>query len=469
MNKDELFAVVDAEEDRLHEVARRLWENPEVALSEHESAGLLSAELEQEGFEVERGVGGLETAFVATFGTGPPTIGLLGEYDALPGLSQKVAAEREPVKAGEPGHGCGHNLHGVGALGAAFAAKRAIESGTLDGTVAYFGCPAEETLVGKVYMARAGAFDDLDAALAWHPADVSSVRLGSANALDSIRYVFEGESAHAAAAPESGRSALDAVQLLNTGVEYMREHVPDEARVHYVIDEGGEAPNVVPATASVSYFVRAPTREGVEQLASWLDDVADGAALMTQTEVRREFVTGCHPYLANETVGMEVWENMERVGAIEYTAEERAFATELQETISGAEFESRISRYPEQLREELRERAVYPEPVEPFDRGQRSAGTADLGEVCWIAPTVQFRGATWPVGTPAHTWQAVAANGEFGLRGVTFAAKVMAGTVYDLLADPSILDDARVEHQEATGGRGYESPVPEDAEVPAGD
>lgn len=466
MDKDELFDDVDANGDRLQSLARQVWETPEVALEEETTADLLASELAGAGFDVKMGLGGLPTAFVAKYGTESPTIGLLGEYDALPGLSQKVTTKREPISDGDPGHGCGHNLHGVGALGGAIAVKRAIDDGTLEGSVAYFGCPAEETLVGKVYMARAGAFDDLDAAIAWHPGDVSTVRLASANALDSIEYIFEGDSAHAATSPESGRSALDAVQLLSTGVEYMREHVHDEARFHYVVTDGGDAPNVVPSRAAVQVFVRSPTRDGVNRLSTWIDDIAEGAALMTQTEMNRRFVTGCHPYRPNETVGMQVWENMRQVEPIEYSDEERAFAEELRAQISESDRESRLERYPRDLRERIRERTFYTKPVEPFDRDDHSPGTADLGEVCAVTPTVQFRGAAWPVGTPPHTWQAVAASGGFGTRAVVFAAKVAAGTVYDLLESPSILADAAAEHEAATGNSEHESPVPEDVDSP---
>lgn len=465
MNEETLCSAVDAEADRLRELARQIWETPEVALSEDESSRHLSAELEREGFDVERGIGGLPTAFVARYGTGSPTIGVLGEYDALPGLSQAAKPEREPIREGSPGHGCGHNLHGVGALGGAIAAKRAIDGG-LEGTIVYCGCPAEETLVGKPYMARAGAFDDLDAALAWHPSDLSRVRLETANALDSVEYVFEGKAAHAAAAPETGRSALDAVQLLNTGVEYLREHIPDDALLHYVITDGGDAPNVVPARAAVKYFVRAPTRSSVERLSARLDDVAEGAARMTQTEVTRRFITGCHSYRPNRTLGSEVWNTMQRVGSIDYTDADREFASELQDTVDRDTFESQLSSYPDDVIERIRGRHLYSEPVEPFDQGDHSNGTADLGEVCRITPTVQFRGATWPVGTPIHTWQAVAANGDFATKGVSFAAKVFAGTVYRLLTDPKILDEAWSEHEDRAGDREYTCSVPPDVDPP---
>ncbi len=462
--KDRLFEIVDGERDGLRELARRLWERPEIALEEHESARLLAATLEREGFDVEMGVGALPTAFVATYGSGSPTIGFIGEYDALPGLSQIVSTEQEPVEAGGAGHGCGHNLHGVGATGGAIAIKRGIEAGDLDGTIAFLGCPAEETLVGKVYMARAGAFDDLDAAIAWHPDNVSTVRLGTANALNSIEYRFEGTAAHAAATPEAGRSALDAVQLMNTGVEYVREHVPDDARIHYVATDGGDAPNVVPASAAVWYFVRAPSRERVDWLTDWVDDVAVSAAKMTRTTVERVFRTGCYPYLPNETLGERVWANMQLVGPIDYSSRDHQFAAELRATVPEDDQVGRMAKVPDERVAAVLEQDLYPDPIPPFDREGHSKGTADLGDVCWNAPTVQFKGAAWPVGVPSHSWQAVAANGDLATKAVTFAAKVFAGTAYDLFTEPSILEAACEEFAEATAARPYESPLPEDAD-----
>jgi aminobenzoyl-glutamate utilization protein B len=293
MTKDTIHERIEERRTDLVSLTRELWENPELGLQETESADLLATRLADEGFTVNRGVGGMPTAFVASYGTEGPTIGILGEYDALPGLSQKSVARKEPVDEGAPGHGCGHNLFGVGSLGAAIAVKEAIERDDVDGTIRYYGCPAEETLVGKVYMARAGVFDGLDAALTWHPSHVSAPWKARSLAMNSIEYSFSGQSAHAADSPESGRSALDAVELMNTGVEFMREHIIDDARIHYSITDGGGAPNVVPAEASVWYFVRAPSRKGVDRITDWLDEVAEGATLMSQTTVDRRFLTGC--------------------------------------------------------------------------------------------------------------------------------------------------------------------------------
>lgn len=460
MEKRWLFNQVEEDREQLEKLAEQIWETPELGLQEHESAQTLIEPLEKEGFTVKTGIGDLPTAFTACYGEGSPTIGILGEFDALPNLSQEVKTEQKPIEAGSPGHGCGHNLFGVGSLGGAVAVKRSIEQGDLDGTIVYYGCPAEETLVGKVYMAQDNAFDDLDAALTWHPSSISSPWRDSSLAMDSIQFTFEGVSAHAAAAPEAGRSALDAVELMNTGVEYMREHISDEARVHYVITDGGEAPNVVPPEATVWYYVRAPSRSEVEQISDWLIENANGAAKMTQTEVNQRYITGCYDYRPNETLTDVVWENMQRVDPIEYTSEDRAFADDLQETISEDALKATLSDIPEDLRDDVREQSLYPEPVRDDEGPETMSGSTDVGDVSWITPTAQFTAASWAVGTSPHTWQAVAANGGFGLKSVVFAAKVLAGSAYDLLTEPSTLANAQNEFDATAGDQEYESPLP---------
>lgn len=467
MDKAALRERVDDIVGDLGELAADVWTFAEPALTETRSAAALADRLEGAGFRVTRGVGELPTAFVARAGDADgPSIGLLGEYDALPGLSQAVATERQPDPDRDAGHGCGHNLHGVGALGGALVVAEAIEEGALDGEIVYCGTPAEETLVGKAYMARAGAFDDLDAALAWHPADLSTVRLGTANALRSVEYTFSGAAAHAATQPESGRSALDAVQLMNTGIEYLREHMPDDARLHYVITDGGAAPNVVPARAAVKYFIRAPTMDGVDRLAGRVGDVAEGAALMTGTAVEPSLITATHAYRPSATVGTTVWENLAAAGPVPFAEEDRAFAQELQGTISAGDRDGRLARYPPGIRDEIADTALHSEAHAPFDQEDHSAGTADLGEVCRVTPTVQFRVAAWPVGTPPHTWQAVAASGDLGMAALPVAAKTFAGTAWDLLAEPGLLVDAASEHEAMMGPDPYEPAVPGDTDPP---
>jgi aminobenzoyl-glutamate utilization protein B len=458
----DVFETVERERERLAELAREIWDTPELALEEEESSRTLREALAAEGFDVETGIGGMPTAFTATYGQGEPRVGILGEFDALPGLSQHVSAEREAIEPGGPGHGCGHNLFGVACLGAAVAVKRAIDRGEVSGTVVYYGCPAEETLVGKVYMAREGAFDDLDAALTWHPGDLNQPTRGSTFALDSIRFEFQGVSAHAAVSPESGRSALDAVQVANTGVEYMREHLPEEARIHYSIPDGGDAPNVVPAEASVWYYVRAPSRPEVERISDWLRDVAAGAARMTRTDVEERYITGCYDYQANEAVTDVLWEVMGEVGTLEWNAGQEALARELQETLEPEAVARRVERLPGEHAERAEGRALYGAPV-PDERAGTSAGSTEVGDVSYVTPTAQFTAATWPLGTPLHTWQAVAANGDFGVEGMVYAAKVLGGTAVRLLAEPAVLDRAREEFEELPA---YESPLPEDATPP---
>ena len=464
--KDVVFGAIEDDRQRLTETCDALWETPELGLHERESSRTLIAVLEGEGFDVETGIGGMPTAFVAEYGSGEPVIGILGEYDALPGLSQTVSAEREPVKPGGPGHGCGHNLFGTAGVWGAIGVKEAIDADEVTGTVRFYGCPAEETLVGKVFMARDGAFDDLDAAVTWHPSDLSRPQLGSSLALDSLQFRFEGTAAHAGGSPESGRSALDGVELLNAGVERMREHVPEEARVHYSITDGGGAPNVVPPEAAGWYFVRAPDRDEVDRITAWVTDIAEAAAKMTQTDVECRYITGCYDFLPNETVTEIVWQNMQAVGPIEYDGEDRAFAADLRETVEDDRLAARFDDVPDEIEAAVGDAPLYGEPVAAYDEGDVSGGSTDVGDVSWIVPTAQFRAATWPIGAPGHGWQVVAANGDFAVKGAVFAAKVLGGTVADLLADAETVERANREFAAATADDPYECPLPADVEPP---
>ena len=449
----------------MDELAVDLWEHPELGLHEERASRLLRGALDEAGFEIEAGVGDMPTAFVASYESGDgPTIGVLGEYDALPGLSQAVSAEREPVDAGGPGHGCGHNLFGTAGVGAAIAVARALDRGDAAGEIRFYGCPAEETLVGKTFMARDGVFDDLAAAVTWHPSDHTAPQRGSSLALDSLSFTFEGESAHAAASPESGRSALDAVQLLNTGVEYMREHVPEAVRVHYNVQEGGDAPNVVPAEASVWYFVRAPTREGVERVTAWLREIADGAATMSRTAVSERYYTGVHRLVSNSVVADTFRENMAEIGAIEFDEAEHELAASLQKTFPDGAIDDRLSEFEPPHDEAAAGTALYGEPMDAFDEGDPGGGSTDVGEVSQITPTAQFRATTWALGTPAHSWQAVVANGDFGRTALPAVAKLLAGSTLDLLTDEDRLAAAREEFEREVGE--YENPLPAETEPP---
>ena len=476
-NKEIALKFIDEHASEITELARCIWENPEMGLQEFYASKLLADRLEKAGFSVQMGVGGMPTAFIAEWGEGKPIIGILGEYDALPGISQKVSATKDPVQAGAPGHGCGHNLYGAGAYGAAVAVKELMQKEGIPGTLRYYGCPAEETLVGKVFMARAGLYDDLDAALTWHPMTINSVWGGKPGsigslAMNSFKVQFRGRSAHAAANPQQGRSALKAVQLLDTGVNFMREHIPPEARVHCVITDGGGAPNVVPPFAEVWYYIRAPRREMVEQIYTWFQDIIKGAALMTQTTYEIKFLTGCYELLSNYAISKNMIENMQKIGGMKFSDEDKSLAKELSELLPAQILESslqstlhtygaKVTR--EQLGEYLHEGVIEPD----WEHTDILPGSTDVSDVSYITPTGTIVTATAPLGTPGHSWQQVAASGsDIGFKGAIFAAKALALSTLDLFTKPDLLQAARAEFQQSTGGKPYVSPLPEGTLVP---
>ena len=475
MSKQALFDDIDADSDWFTELSTELWENPELALREYDAAETLQDALREEGFSVESGVAGIDTAFVARYGDADPVVGTMGEFDALPGMSQAAKAEREPIEEGAPGHGCGHNLFGVGSLAAAVAVKRAIERGDCEGSVVYFGTPAEEVGAGKTYMIQAGVFDEVpasgeagasgtesravDAVVSWHPDWLNAPNKGSCLAVDSFDVSFSGESAHAAAAPEAGRSALDGVQLLSTGIEYMREHVPDPVRIHYAITDGGQAANVVPESASMEVMVRAPDRDAVEAISERVRDAADGAALMSDTEVDVTQTNGMYGVLPNYALADSIHENME-AAEFPLSEEQEAFAAELKATLDDPSYASA----PPERREEAAEASMFTDPVDAPDEGKTGSYSTDSGDVSWNVPLGRFRVATWPAGTPLHSWQAVAGGRDLGTAGMLFAGKVVAGSLYDLLTDDDLLAEATAEYEERKGDREYESPMPDDAD-----
>jgi aminobenzoyl-glutamate utilization protein B len=458
--KAELFSAVESRRDQLTALAERIWENPEVAFEETASSALLQEALADAGFDVEAGVAGMETAFVARYGEGSPVVGTMGEFDALPGMSQVAAAEREPREEGEPGHGCGHNLFGVGSLGGALAAADAVDRGDVSGTVVYFGTPAEEGGAGKVHMVEAGLFDDVEAVVSWHPGWYNAPSRGSCLAVDSYSVEFEGTSAHAAASPESGRSALDGLQLLNTAVEYMREHVPEAVRLHYVVEEGGDAPNVVPAHAKGRYLVRAPRREQVERIGDWLTSAVEGAAMMSDTEGEALQTSGMYGVLPNDALADAIRENMATLGDIDYTDDQRELAADLRESLG--DHEEALADVPEEKRDAARESAMFTDPIDAPDAGTTGSYSTDSGDVSWNVPLGRFTAATWPVGTPAHSWQAVAASGSVGVEAGLYASKVVAATLYDLMDDPDLRAAARAEFEAQTDGTEYEPPLESD-------
>jgi len=438
-------------EPRVRQLSLELWKYSETALREHKSAALLSGALEQEGFKVQRGVGGMPTAFIATYGTGRPIIGILAEYDALPGVGNEAGPRREPRKDGvTSGQGCGHNVFGAASVCGAIAVKRTMEAHRITGTVRLYGCPAEETLVGKVYMAKAGVFDDLDVAIDWHPSDENSVKNNPGLAMNNFTVEFFGQSAHGAVNPWDGRSALDAVELMNYGVNLMREHVEPTTRIHYVISNGGGAPNVVPNYAKVWYYARDVNRESVERLYERILKIAKGAAIATETTHKVTLLTGCHEYLLLRTLEERLQEHLEAVGPPKFTDAEQRFGRELQRSIGVAEegFDDMIM-------------PLDSEPEAPF------GGSTDVAEVSWITPTVGFRMATTAQGVPWHSWAVTACQGsDAGIRGGIAATKLIAVMGVDLLTDAGLLRKARAEFIEKTFGQRYKSPVPGDQAVP---
>lgn len=451
----------------LVKLGREVWGFAEVGLREENSASVEVAYLKQQGFAVKEGAGGMPTAFVAEWGSGRPVLGFLGEYDALAGLSQKVVPHREPVAEGAPGHGCGHNLLGAAAAGSAVALKRYLQERGLAGTVRHYGCPAEETLVGKVFMARDGVFDDLDAAITWHPGSANTVQLGSSNGVNSAKFTFFGKTAHAASDPQNGRSALDAVELMNVGSNYLREHVIPDARLHYVVTEGGGQPNVVPARAQVWYYVRAPHRPQVDEVYARLMDVARGAALMTGTTFEVEFLAGCYDVLPNEVLANAALDVFRTAGAPVWTDNEMEFAKELTTSLNRQETEAalRAMNAPKELFSQVMNTTV----IDPLDKGKVGAGSTDVGDVSWIVPTVQVSAACWPIGSPGHSWQVAASSGHAtGERGMLKAAEVMAGTAVLLLHDPDLLKKAKEEFSTRLEGHEYRSPLPEGLKPPLG-
>lgn len=463
--KQGLSEWIEERQERFIAISDQIWANPEVALTESFACELQADFLAKDGFTITRDIGGMPTAFMAEWGSGGPIIGFLGEYDALPGLSQKNQPTQEPDVPGGPGHGCGHNLYGTGAMAATMALKAWLEATGQPGTVRYYGCPAEETITGKVYMARAGVFDDLDAAITWHPGGITTVSKGSSLAVDNLKFRFYGKTAHAAAQPHQGRSALDAVELMNAGVNFMREHVIEQARIHYVITNGGGAPNVVPDEAEVWYFVRAPQRSQVEEITAWVRRIAEGATLMTGTTVEEFYQAGAYNVLPNMVLADLAYSVLEELGPIEYTDEEYAFA----QTIADG--------YPAGTREAaLRSRglplSLLEKPLcgtlQPItDEGKVMPGSTDVGDVSWITPTVTISTTCWALGIPGHSWGITATGAmSIGHKGMIHAAKAMAITGAELFTNPEILAKARDEFEQATDGQPYRCPLPPDLAPP---
>lgn len=422
--------------------ALQIWKYAEVGYKEVKSSALHQQHLKEAGFQVEAGVAGIPTAFVATYGSGKPVIAILAEYDALPGLAQQANPEKTPIAGQDAGHGCGHHLFGTASVAAGIEIKKLIEAKKLSGTVKVFGCPAEEGGSGKVYMVRAGLFNDVDVAVHWHPGDANSITMTSALANTSAKFRFKGLSAHASMSPERGRSALDGVEAMDNMVNMMREHVPQETRIHYVITAGGKAPNVVPDFSEVFYYVRHPKRDQVVAIFDRLVKAAKGAAMGTETNVDYEIIGGTHDLLINRTLAENMQQNLEKVGGVQYSAEEIAFGKKLQSSFT--------FKAPEI------EKAATIKPLQAVvDAG---GGSTDVGDVSYAVPTVGMEAATWIPGTPAHSWQAVACGGtEIGTKGMMVAAKTMTLTAIDLFTQPALIEKAKAEFKEARGDYQYKA------------
>lgn len=440
--KDQTLANIQAKNDIYKSTALQIWNYAELGYKETQSCALLQKLLKENGFAVEAGVAGIPTAFVATYGSGSPVIGILAEYDALPGLAQEAITEKKTIDGQKGGHGCGHHLFGTASVAAGIAIKDLIASKKFTGTIKVFGCPAEEGGSGKVYMVREGLFNDLDVAIHWHPDSENEVTMTSALANKSAKFRFRGLSAHAAMAPEKGRSALDALEAMNYMVNMMREHVPQETRIHYVITDGGKAPNVVPDYAEVYYYVRHPNRSDVVSLFDRVVKAAEGAATGTETKMEYEIIGGTHDLLINRTLAEVMHDNMEKIGGFTYTADEAAFAKKIQSTLN---FTTPAINSVGTIKPLLNK----------MDAG---GGSTDVGDVSYVVPTVGAETATWAPGVPAHSWQAVACGGtDLGIKGMMLAAKTMALTAIDLYTNPATIAKAKEELKQSVGDYKYKA------------
>ncbi|GMG97799.1 amidohydrolase [Tepidimicrobium xylanilyticum] len=458
MNKGNVIRYIDDISYDITGICLEIWNNPEVSGMEKASANRYKKILKSNGFEIKE-IPDMEHAFIGEFGKSPPVIAVLAEYDALPGLSQKLDTKYNPVEEKGPGHGCGHNLLGAAALGAALAIKRYLEESKKEGTIRFYGCPEEETLVGKVKMIKKGAFDGCDIALSWHPMNINTAMREAFLANNSIKFRFHGVSAHAAQSPESGRSALDAVELMNVGANYLREHVIQEARIHYTITNAGGAPNIVPKEAESWYYVRAPYRKDVEEITERLIKVAKGAAMMTETEVEYEILGGTYEILPNDVLFELTYKNMLEVDLPEYTDEELKFAKDIRGTSNPKLVEGEIKKF---ISIEDDEKLFIHREVLEKEKVEKvvMSGSSDSGDVSWIMPMNFFLTATWPLGVPAHSWQATSASGSsLGIKGMLYAAKIFTAVAYDLLNDSSLVEKAKNEFNRRTKNRKYVSPL----------
>ncbi len=473
MNREAVMSIaaeIESMKPHFTTLSDSIWDFAELKFEEKQSAGVLANALEENGFVVRRGVAGMDTAFIGEFGHGKPVIAFLGEFDALAGMSQMAGvAEAKPLEPDATGHGCGHNLLGVGSLMAAIALARHLKANNLPGTVRYYGCPGEEGGSGKTFMVRAGLFDDVDAALTWHPAPFNGVRSTNNLAVLEYFYRFKGVASHASNAAHLGRSALDAVELMNVGVNFLREHMPQDCRVHYAItDAGGKAANVVQAKAEVLYLIRAPEMRQALDLAARVDKVARGAAMMTETEVEIVFDTASTNLLPNITLETAMHENMVALGPIAFDEADQAFAKVIQDTFTEEAIKSSIRLY--QIKGDVFSNGKIGGST-PLHLGLRDfegqshfrAGSTDVGDVSWVTPTAQCWTPAWAIGTNPHTWQVVAqGKSPAAHKAMAHAAKTLASTGLSLMTSPELLESVKKEWLEKTEGSDYVCPIPAD-------
>jgi aminobenzoyl-glutamate utilization protein B len=442
---------IDRNAETLSRINKNIWSYAETGLQEFKSSRELIDFLKANGFTVEEGVAGMPTAFVASYGSGRPVIGILAEYDALPGLSQGAISEQRERPGVEAGHGCGHSVYGTASTGAAIAVKQAMESGQVEGTVRLYGTPAEETLIGKTYMLREGLFKTDDAILSWHTGDRTAAAYGYTKAMVSVKFRFSGLAAHASVSPHAGRSALDAVELMSAGVNYMREHIEEDARIHYVITNGGGQPNVVPPEAEVWYYIRANKHQDVERYFKWVEAIARGAALMSRTELTSVRIDAdAHEKLPNRTLSEVIHQNLEQIGAPQFSAQEKDFARQTQ-----ASLERKLDK-------------ALSETVEPLlEEPGQGLGSTDLGDISWFVPVGNLRVASYTFGAPGHSWQIVACTGtSIGEKGLMVAAKVLATSAIDLYLSPQLREKVQADFQKIRDPLEYHTLIPEGQKAP---
>jgi aminobenzoyl-glutamate utilization protein B len=465
-NTEEIWRLVDANQADFLQLSDRVWDTPELCYTEFRSCAEHTAMLEAKGFRVTREVAGIPTAVMGEAGEGGPVIAILGEYDALPGLSQEAGvAQQKPLPGAGFGHGCGHNLLGSASMLAATAVKDFLATNGIKGRVRYYGCPAEEGGAAKGFMARSGVFSDVDIAISWHPSSFSGVNPANSLANTRIDFSFHGRASHAAASPHLGRSALDAVELMSVGVNYMREHMPSDARVHSaILDAGGVAPNVVQAFAKVRYLIRATTLPELGRLIERVRKIADGAALMTETTVTAQVVSAVSNLLANTPMERAMQDNLDRLGAPPFDEADRIAAREFQATLTDEDIEAAYRRAGIPVRPDT----PLCDLIIPLDaKPNGGVGSTDVGDVSWVVPTVQARGATYAIGTPGHSWQ-LTAQGKMPAahKGLVHVAKVMAGTALDAIRDETLLARAKADHQARIGKTPYVCPLPAELDPP---